>query len=124
MRRIKILIVDNNSHFQTALRFILEDRFENRVKRIDVVKNGTEFLEKMKEDVYDLVFMDIAMPDLEGLGKIRTVVNTYRDITIIAVSFHSDFKYIVKMLEAGARNYLVKDDINVEAIEKILSKFV
>ncbi|MBN1180716.1 MAG: response regulator transcription factor [Bacteroidales bacterium] len=124
MRKLKILIVDDNSHFQKALRFILEDRFETRVEKIESAKNGKEFLEKMKEGLYDLVFMNITMPDLEELEKIRTAVNSYRDVTIIAVSFHSDFKYIIQMLEAGARNYLIKDDISVEAIDKVLAKII
>ena len=124
MRKLKILIVDDSSHFQTALKFMLEDHFEHRVEMIDSAKTGNEFLEKMKEKIYDLVFMDITMPDLDSLEKIRTVVNIYRNVTIIAVSFHSDFKYIVQMLEAGARNYLIKDDINEEAIDKVISKIL
>ena len=122
MKKMEIIIVDDNPHFQNALKFTLEDSFADRIKIIDFANNGKEFLEKLNRKYYDLVFMDVVMPNMDGFQATREALKLYRNITIIAVSFHSDLKYIKQMLEVGARTYLIKDDINIEFLDKLVSK--
>jgi DNA-binding NarL/FixJ family response regulator len=68
-----------------------------------------------------MVFMDINMPKINGIDATREATNLYRNLVIIAVSFHSEIKYVVQMIEAGARSYIIKDEICKDSLDKALS---
>lgn len=120
---MRILIVDDHNQFVKAFKYLLEDLFADHIQYIDVVNNGDDCLEILSNKVYDIIFMDVDMPGMNGIDATKIINDTYRDIKIIAVSFHSDVKYIMKMIEAGARNYLIKEEINRERLEKALGVF-
>ena len=121
MRKQKVLIVDDNPHFAKALRFMLLDSFQDRLETITIVKDGDECLEELNNGTYDMVFMDINMPKKNGIEATREATKLYRNLVVVAVSFHSEMKYVVQMIEAGARSYIIKDEINKELLEKALS---
>ncbi|MBN2274541.1 MAG: response regulator transcription factor [Bacteroidales bacterium] len=121
MKKLKILIVDDNPHFINALKYMISDFFEDRIENIDEAHDGAECLELLKKKVCDLVFMDISMPNMNGIDATREATRMFRNLIIIAVSFHSEMNYVVQMIEAGARSYLIKDEINKESLEKVLS---
>lgn len=123
MSRMRILIVDDHHQFTKAFKYLLEDLFEDHIQYIDVVNNGLACLEILSSKVYDIVFMDVDMPGMNGIDTTKMINEQYRDIKVIAVSFHSDIKYIMKMIEAGARNYLIKEEINRERLEKALEVY-
>lgn len=121
MRKNRVLIADDNPHFAKALKFMLLDSFQDRIEDIIIVKDGDECLKELNRKIYDLVFMDINMPKLNGIDATREASTLYRNLVIVAVSFHSEMKYVVQMIEAGARSYIIKDEINPEALDKALS---
>lgn len=121
MKKQKILIADDNPHFAKALKFMLLDSFQEQVDEINIVKDGDECLDELNVKLYDIVFMDINMPKKNGIETTREATQYYRNLVIIAVSFHSEMKYIVQMIEAGARSYIIKDEISRETLEKALS---
>jgi DNA-binding NarL/FixJ family response regulator len=121
MKKQKILIADDNPHFAKALKFMLLDSFQDQIESIDIVKDGIQCLEELSNSIYDTVFMDINMPALNGIEATREATQLYRNIVIIAVSFHSEMKYIVQMIEAGARSYIIKDEISKETLNKALA---
>lgn len=121
MKKQKILIADDNPHFSKALKFMLLDSFQEQVEEINIVKDGDECLNELNNRIYDTVFMDINMPKMNGIEATREATQAYRNIVIIAVSFHSEMKYIVQMIEAGARSYIIKDEISRETLEKALA---
>jgi len=65
--------------------------------------------------------MDINMPGKGGVEATREATRMYRNLIVIAVSFHSEMKYIIEMIEAGARTYLIKDEICKESLQKAMS---
>jgi DNA-binding NarL/FixJ family response regulator len=121
MKKLKILIVDDNPHFINALKYMITDLFEERVESISEAYDGAECLTMLKQKVFDLVFMDINMPGTGGVEATREATRLYRNLIVIAVSFHSEMKYIIQMIEAGARTYLIKDEICKESLEKAIS---
>jgi DNA-binding NarL/FixJ family response regulator len=121
MKKLKILIVDDNSHFVNALRFILLDNFENRIESIYTANDGQDCLNQLRKRGFDLVFMDIDMPNMNGIETTRHATILYRNLIIVAVSFHTEMKFVMQMIEAGARSYIIKDEINRESLEKALS---
>ena len=123
MSKLRILIVDDHNQFVKAFKYLLNDLFADHIQYIDVVNNGDDCLEILGNRVYDIIFMDVDMPGMNGIDATRIIIDTYRDVKVIAVSFHSDVKYIMKMIEAGARNYLIKEEINRERLEKALGVY-
>jgi len=120
---MNVLLVDDNKHFIEALKFMILEHFSDRISELFVAYNGVECLDILKKQSVDIVFMDKEMPVLNGTETTKKVIDMYRDIKIIAVSFHSELQDITQMLEAGARNYIVKEEITPETIEKCLNKF-
>jgi len=120
---MNILLVDDNKHFIEALRFMIQEHFAYRVTEIFIAYNGLECMEILHKQSIDIIFMDKEMPIMNGTETTKKVVDMYRDIKIIAVSFHSELQDITQMLEAGARNYIIKEEITPEIIEKCLVKF-
>ncbi|MCG8702143.1 MAG: response regulator transcription factor [Bacteroidales bacterium] len=121
MKKQKILVADDNPHFSKALKFMLLDSFLDQVDFINIVRSGDECLRELRENTYDIVFMDINMPGKNGIEATREASQLYRNLIIIAVSFHSDMKFVIQMIEAGARTYIIKDEINKESLEKALA---
>jgi len=121
MKKLKVLIVDDNPHFCNALKFMLFDSFEERIEFINIVNDGEECLSELKCNIYDIVFMDINMPKINGIAATREATALYRNLVVIAISFHSEMKFVVQMIEAGARSYIIKDEINKESLERSLA---
>ena len=119
---MNILIVDDNKRFTEALKFMILEHFSDRVTEIFLAYNGAECLDILLKKSIDIVFMDKEMPIMNGVEATKKAVDMYRDIKIIAVSFHSELQDITGMLEAGARNYIIKEEINPEIISKCLTK--
>ena len=121
MRKQKVLIVDDNPHFAKALKFMLLDSFLDRIEDVIIVKDGDECLSALNENIYDMIFMDINMPRKNGIDTTKEVTQLYRNLVVVAVSFHSEMKYVVQMIEAGARSYIIKDEISRDSLEKALA---
>jgi len=120
---MNILIVDDNKRFTEALKFMIQEHFADRVNEIFIAYSGAECLSVLLKKSIDIVFMDKEMPGMDGVETTKKAVDMYRDIKIIAVSFHSELQDITRMLEAGARNYIIKEEITPEIINKCLTKF-
>ncbi len=85
--------------------------------------NGHTTLEMAQRLSPDIVIMDIAMPDLNGIDATRQLTKDHPQVKIIALSMHSGKRFVVEMLKAGARGYLLKDcafEELVKAIEVVL----
>lgn len=117
---MNILIVDDNKQFREAFRFILQENFSDKYEFIYEAENGKECLRLINEESIDVVFMDKQMPVMDGIEATKLIVDQYRKIRIIAVSFHSEFEDIKNMLEAGARNYIIKEEITPKSIANCL----
>ncbi|MGM0503836.1 MAG: response regulator transcription factor [Bacteroidota bacterium] len=117
-----ILIVDDNKQFIEAFKFLLQENFADRIEEIFEASNGAECLDILKRNAIDIVFMDLEMPVMNGIEATRKIIDLYRNIKVVAVSFHSELEDVKKMLEAGARNYIIKEELSTEAIERSFSK--
>jgi adenylate cyclase len=102
-----ILIVDDNEDNRYTLQLLLETDGHGRLA---TAANGTEAIAALKEQKFNLVLLDMMMPDLncdEVLGILKADPNT-RDIPVIMISADSDIDKVSKCIELGADDYLPK----------------
>ena len=114
---IKVLIADDHQVFRDGIESILED-----VEGMEVVaqaEDGKIVLEKLKTITPDVILMDISMGDANGIETTQIVKKDYPQIKVLVLSMHEETDYIVKMLEAGASGYLLKDAGSNEMIKAI-----
>jgi CheY-like chemotaxis protein len=121
--KLKILIVDDNPIFIRLFSKLLQTSFEELIDRVDSAENGKECIEKVQKNSYDVVFMDLEMPILSGVEATKYISENFRNIKVVAVSLHRELGSIQKMLEAGAKNYIIKEKISKEYIGGLLAKF-
>ncbi|MBI4547433.1 MAG: response regulator transcription factor [Ignavibacteriae bacterium] len=103
----KIILADDYKIVREGLRSILEN--ELRMQVIAQAENGRATVQFAKEHEPDIVIMDISMPDLNGIEATKQILAEVPGTKVIALSMHSDKKYVSEMLSAGAKGYLLKD---------------
>lgn len=118
-KQYKVLLVDDNQQFIDALRFQIVELLGDRVAVIDSAYDGEQALSAIEAKRYDYIFMDISMPQMDGIDATRIATRNNRDIKIIALSFHKEFEYLQLMLEAGARFYIRKDEVDADTLRKV-----
>lgn len=111
---IKIALVDDHKLFRSGMRALL-GAFDN-LEVVMEAGNGQEFLDQLKDHRPDVVLMDLEMPVLDGMETIKILKEKYPDVKAIIVSMHDEEKFIVHLMELGARGYLLKNS-NPEDIE-------
>jgi DNA-binding NarL/FixJ family response regulator len=105
--KIKIAIVDDHTLFRNGLRGLIDG--VNNCQVVAEASDGTEFLDSAEAMSADVVFMDIAMPTLSGDKATAMALERNPDLKIICLSMFGDEKYYSRMVEAGAKGFLLKD---------------
>lgn len=105
----KILIIDDERAIRRALREILE--FEDF--QVDEAENGVEGLEKAKNTLYDIIFCDIKMPQMDGLEVLDALISQKIDTPVIMISGHGNIETAVDAIKKGAFDFIEKPlDLN------------
>ncbi|MGM0607370.1 MAG: response regulator [Candidatus Muiribacteriota bacterium] len=118
---IKILLVEDNE----VNREFFTTMIDGMGLKCDIAKNGKEALEKVSKNFYDVVFMDIQMPEMDGLTatkKIRKLDSENKNTLIIALTAYTMKSDLKKCIDAGMDDYLAKP-LQIESIENILIKY-
>ncbi len=119
---VRILLADDHAIVRHGLINLLKP--EANLEVVGQAHNGHAALEMTRELSPDIVVMDIGMPDLNGIDATRQLTKEHPDVKVIALSMHSGRKFILEMLKAGARGYLLKDcafEELTKAIEVVIS---
>ena len=106
-KEIKIALVDDHALFRNGLRGLIDGRQCCRV--VAEASDGAEFLESKEAMAADVVFMDIAMPNLSGDKATALALERNPNLKVICLSMFGDEKYYSRMVEAGAKGFLLKD---------------
>lgn len=117
----RILIVDDAKFMRVTLTKIIEEAGHEVVGE---AMTGTEAIELYRKLKPDLVFMDITMPDMDGITAVRTIVEEFPDAIIVMCSALGQQRMIVEAIEAGAKDFIKKPFDSsqiVETIEKMLA---
>jgi DNA-binding NarL/FixJ family response regulator len=105
---IRIIIADDHEIVRDGLHSLIEKELDMTV--IAEADNGRNAVRSALELVPDVVIMDIAMPDLNGIEATRQIIAALPRIKVIALSMHADKRYVLEMLKAGASGYILKDN--------------
>lgn len=114
---IRVLIVDDHVVMAEGLRHLIEAQPDLVV--VGCVSDGREALRKAMELRPDVVLMDIAMPELNGIEATRLIGQRTPEIRVVILSMHSNQEYVLRALQAGARGYLMKKNAADEVLTAI-----
>lgn len=115
---IRVLLADDHGVVRKGLRFLLENA---GMQVVGEAADGREAVRLAEELRPDVVVMDVAMPQLNGIDAAAQVVKRNPEIGVIVLSMHSDETYIVRALTAGARGYLLKDSADADLVRAVES---
>ncbi|HUU09807.1 MAG TPA: response regulator transcription factor [Phycisphaerae bacterium] len=104
---LKILLVDDHQIIREGLRSLIEK--ERGMKVVGEAANGREAVRLARELAPDVVVMDVSMPDLNGIEATRQIASRVPAARVVALSMHSDRRFVAEMLRAGALGYLLKE---------------
>ena len=110
--KTSILIADDHGIVRKGLRLQLEQHQEFKV--VAEAEDGREAVRLTQELSPNVVIMDIAMPNLNGIQATAQITKHCPNTNVIILSMHSDESYLARSLSAGAKGYLLKDNAEVD----------
>lgn len=119
--RTRIIIADDHQLFRNGLRLLLES--DKQFEIVAEASNGIELIRVLENCDADLILMDISMPEMDGIEATRKSLRLCPELNIIALSMYGEEDYYYRMVDAGAKGFLLKDsDINEvkEAINTVM----
>jgi DNA-binding NarL/FixJ family response regulator len=119
MNKIRIIIADDHQLFRNGLKMLLEASQEFEIA--GEASNGEELLSLLRNCMTDIVLMDINMPEMDGIEATRKGLKLCPSIAVIALSMYGEEEYYYKMVDAGAKGFLLKDSDISEVKEAILT---
>lgn len=114
---ISVLLVDDHAMVREGLRLVLSGHPEIRV--VGEACNGREAVRAAHELRPDVVIMDVAMPELNGIDATRLMREQGLECRIIVLSMYTQAEYVFRATQAGANGYLVKESASTELVEAI-----
>jgi two-component system, NarL family, response regulator NreC len=112
VKKIRVLIADDHGIVRTGLRLQLEQNADFEV--VGEACDGREAVAMAEELAPDIVIMDIAMPNLNGIQATTQIVKKSPQTSVIILSMYSDETYLTRTLAAGAKGYLLKENAEVD----------
>jgi two-component system invasion response regulator UvrY len=114
---IKVLIVDDHMVVREGLKQILSETSDIAV--IDEADRGYVALKKIKEKEFNVVILDISLPDVSGLDILKLFKQQRPNINVLILSIYSEEQYAIRALRSGASGYLSKESVSEELIRAI-----
>lgn len=114
---IRIILADDHQLFREGMCALLEK--ESDMDVVGQAQDGRSAVAQASELQPDVIVMDISMPDLNGIEATRQIVKRVPKTKVLALSMHSDRRFVEGMLKAGVCGYLLKDCANEELVRAI-----
>jgi len=105
--KYKVLLVDDHKLFRKGLRMLIDTL--NRFEVSGEASTGVEFLNLIEVGLPDVVMLDIAMPEMDGIEAARLALLKYPELKIITLSMFGEQDYYFKMVDAGVKGFLLKN---------------
>ncbi len=114
---IKILLADDHTIVRQGLKLIFSSQPDMAV--IGEAANGREAVDLAQKLRPDIVLLDVAMPELNGIEATKLMMEANSRLRILVLSMHKEAVYVREILRAGARGYLLKDVIDTELLNAV-----
>lgn len=115
--RLRLVLADDHNMMRSGLRLLLEREPDFSV--VGEASDGREAIEVADAQSPDVVVMDVAMPNLNGIEAARRITASHSNTSVVILSMHSDESYVLRALNAGARGYLLKDSAESDLIAAV-----
>lgn len=118
---LNAMIVEDNAIYRYAIKTII--RWEDYGFQIVCeALNGVHALDLLQHQQVDLIVTDISMPEMNGIDLIQQVKQKDESIKIVALSSFDDFRFVKEALKLGAEDYLLKHDLEPNALQQLLQQ--
>jgi DNA-binding NtrC family response regulator len=114
MAEARVLLVDDEQEFTQ----VLAQRIQSRGVDVDTAASGREALEKVKDNAYDAIVLDLSMPEMDGLETLRRLVDDKPDLQVILLTAHATLQKGIEAIKLGAMDFLEKP----AEIQKLMDK--
>ncbi len=115
MTQTKVLLVDDEIDFTK----VLSQRLEARGLDVDIAENGVRALEMVQQDNYDIILLDLRMPEMDGLETLKRLREERPDLHVVLLTGQGDLKSGVEAMKLGATDFMEKPADIKEIMEKI-----
>ncbi len=119
MHRIRVLVVDDHAILRDGICSLLA--LNDDIEVVGQAENGKQALQLVASTHPNVVLMDIAMPEMDGLQATRQIIGSYPTVHVLVLTQYDDNSYISSLLEAGACGYVLKRSGGEEIINAIRS---
>ena len=114
---IKVLVVDDHALIRKGLKQILDDTDDLRVT--GEAETGMQAIQMAQKNAYDLVLLDISMPDKHGIDVLKQLKLHQPQLPVLILSMHPEDQYAMRSLKAGAAGYLNKQSAPAQLVSAI-----
>jgi DNA-binding NarL/FixJ family response regulator len=114
---IRVVLADDHRLVREALRVTLER--ERDIVIVGEATDGRAALEVVRAEKPDVVVLDVAMPELNGVDAAARIHARHPEVKILALSAHADKRYVLEMLNSGAAGYVSKSAAGRELVQAI-----
>ena len=118
----KFLLIDDHLVVRSGIKMLLTDMFKD--VEISEAENGKSALELLKEATYDLITMDVQMPNTDSFALMEFIKKTYPKAKVLMFSMSPESIYAIRFIKAGAKGFISKSAPLEEmktAIEKVMN---
>ena len=119
---LRVIIADDHPIVLKGLKEIMLESFQDVT--VDEACEGHELINDIQNNDYDLVLLDISLPDINGLEALKEIRKKRPKLPVLVISMYPEEQYAIRALKAGGQGYLTKrsaSDELVLAVQKILS---
>lgn len=106
LKKLKILIVEDHPIYRQGICDIVKNI--ETIEICDEAENGIKAIEKLTDNLYDIIFMDIEMPEMDGIEASKIIKNKFEKSKIIILTMSNSNRQIVELLEIGVNGYILK----------------
>jgi two-component system response regulator NreC len=117
MKKIRVLIAEDHTIVRQGLSALL--KAESDIEVVGEASDGSEAIELAKKLVPDVVLMDIAMRNLNGLDATRSIKKLFPQMKVLVLTMYDNEEVIFQILKAGASGYLLKDSAMTDLVSAI-----
>ncbi|MCF0149470.1 MAG: response regulator transcription factor [Clostridium sp.] len=120
--KINVIVVDDHDLIREGLNRIIS--FEDDLVMIGQYSNGEDLIKNIKNNIPDVILLDINMPVKNGIDTLRNLKKLYKDIRVVMLTVENDKNTIMEAIDVGADAYILKESAGIEVVTAIRTVYL